>query len=252
MRSLLILLPVFLSGCVAFPVQPATPAKYLDVRSLDQAPSCDRYYLLVFSSENALRQPRYTHTWATAVRVADKGAGKQPFIEHHTISWMPTTLDIDPLRLQAEPGVNLGLHDSITKVALANDERIALWGPYECRPSLYTRFVVQKQFMESGQMGYQCIDNVGEAARTGKACNCIHAITDMDSVHGRRQYPLTRYGFDAGLEITRRFREMDVLIDPTRRHDFLLPVLALQNDPILRGNADDVLKSSRSPIIGIR
>ena len=36
---------------------------------------------------------------------------------------------------------------------------------YEGRPRFYRRFVVQKQFLESGTVGYQCVDNVGEAAR---------------------------------------------------------------------------------------
>jgi hypothetical protein len=111
---------------------------------------------------------------------------------------------------------------------------------------------VQKQFMESGQMKYQCIDSVGEAARTGTGCNCIHAVTDMDPEHGRRQYPLTRYGFAAGLEIARRFRELDGFVEPDRTHDFLIPALGLEAYPIIRGKANDIFTPSRSPLIGNR
>jgi hypothetical protein len=126
-----------------------------------------------------------------------------------------------------------------------------MWGPYECRPAFFQRFVVQKQFMESGQMKYQCVDTIGEAGRTGQGCNCIHAITDMDPEHGRRQYPLTRYGWDAGLEITRRFREIGVFSD-VRTHDFLIPALGLQSYPITRANNEDVLAPSRLPLVGKR
>jgi hypothetical protein len=243
-------LTLFLAGCAAVPSP--TPARYLDVRGLDQPRPCERYYVLIFSSENALKQPRYTHTWATAVRVTDQGLGRPPGIEHHTISWMPATLDVRPPRFYMEPGVNLSLHDTITRVALANDEKIGLWGPYECRATFFTRFTVQKQFMESGKMQYQCIDSVGEAASTGHGSNCIHAVTDMDPAHGRRQYPLTRYGFAAGIEISRRFRELDVFVDSSQTHEFLIPVLGLNAFPIIRGKADDILSPSRSPLIGNR
>jgi hypothetical protein len=234
---------LILTGCAG--VQPATPAKYLDVRAVAPSP-CEKYYVLIFSSQDLLKSPRFTHTWVTAVRVSEQGA-----IVHHTISWMPATLNIHPFDTKLEPGVNLRLHDTITKVALANKEEIAMWGPYECRPAFFQRFVVQKQFMESGQMKYQCVDTIGEAGRTGQGCNCIHAITDMDPEHGRRQYPLTRYGWDAGLEITRRFREIGVFSD-VRTHDFLIPALGLQSYPITRANNEDVLAPSRLPLVGKR
>lgn len=246
------LLPMVLSGCAALATQPPTPAKYLDVSGLSEPRPCDRYYLLIFSSENTLKQPRFTHTWATAVHVRNLGPNQPPILEQHTISWMPATLDIKPLRTTIEPGINLNLNDSITRVALANGERIEMWGPYECRPRLYTRFLVQKQFMESGQMGYQCVDDIGEAARTGHGCNCIHAITDMDPAHGRRQYPLTRYGFAAGREIVRRLNELDAFIEPARTHDFLIPALGLQSYPILRGNNNELFVATRAPLIGNR
>ena len=79
---------------------------------------------------------------------------------------MPATLDIRPLSLHIEPGVNLELHETL-RYALDTGEHIAQWGPYECRPELYYRTVVQKDFLESGAMGYQCIDTIGEAGRTG-------------------------------------------------------------------------------------
>jgi hypothetical protein len=249
---LLALLPIVLSGCAAFATVPPTPAKYLDVSLVREPQPCERYYVLVFSSQNELKQPRFTHTWVTAVRVVERGPGKPPQLEQATISWMPATLEIHPLHLRVEPGINLGLHQTITNVALPNREQMAMWGPYECRPSFYARLVIQKQFMESGRMGYQCIDDLGEAASAGNGCNCVHAITDMDPEHGRQEYPLSRYGFAAGKEITRRLRQLDVLLQPEQTHDFLLPLLGLNAYPIARANPDAIFFLNRPPVVSSR
>jgi hypothetical protein len=56
---------------------------------------------------------------------------------------------------------------------------------------------VQKGFLESGAIGYQAIDVVGEAARNGNGCDCIHAITDQDPLFTRNRYPLRRFGNSA-------------------------------------------------------
>ena len=50
---------------------------------------------------------------------------------------------------------------------LRTGQEIAVWGPYEVWHGAYYRFMVQKEFMESGRVGYQCIDTWGEAGRTG-------------------------------------------------------------------------------------
>ena len=87
-------------------------------------------------------------------------------LESHTISWLPASLKIRPLFLRPEPAVDLGLHETIAYVR-DNGERVSMWGPYECRSSFFHRFVIQKEFLDSGRIGYQCNDNNGEAARTG-------------------------------------------------------------------------------------
>ena len=95
-----------------------------------------------------------------------------------------------------------------------------MWGPYECLPSFFHRFLVQKAFLESGRIGYQCDDNNGEAARTGDACCCIHAITDMDPDYGRDNYPLIWFGDSASEHIVDRFAERKSLIHPEIEHDW--------------------------------
>jgi hypothetical protein len=109
-----------------------------------------------------------------------------------------------------------------------------MWGPYEDGPGLFQRFLVQKQFLESGRIGYQCIDSLGEAARTGCGCDCIHAITDMDPIFDRARYPLAYFGEAASRNIVRQIHERPIIVCPGRCHDWLIPLLGLDRYPIER------------------
>jgi hypothetical protein len=102
------------------------------------------------------------------------------------------------------------------------------------RPGFFHRFLVQKAFMESGQVGYQCIDSVGEAARHGSGCDCIHAITDMDPLFDRNRYPLTYFGQSASLNIVRQIHTRPVIVGPEADHGWLLSALGLDQDCIER------------------
>ena len=179
------------AGCAQFAVRPPTPARDLDPYAMWEPRPGEHFYVTLFASQTTRRIARLTHSWATVLRVTDQAEGQPPLVDSHTISWLPATLEIHPWRFRTEPGANLDLHETL-RYALANGERVSQWGPYECRPNLYHRFLVQKEFLESGRIGYQCIDTVGEAARTGDGCDCIHAMTDMDPLFSRNRYPLIR------------------------------------------------------------
>ena len=96
----------------------------------------------------------------------------------------------DPARARSHPLWFKELHrfaehmPETLEYARQNRERVSLWGPYECRTSFYRRFLVQKHFLETSGIGYQCVDNWGEAAHAGDGTNCIHAITH-GSVHAK-------------------------------------------------------------------
>jgi hypothetical protein len=222
-------------GCASFAKKPPTPADDIPPRVSAGiiSPPGERYYILVFGSQSTPKQAKYTHTWATAVRVTAADGRIEATVEEHTISWMPRTLVIRPLARASETGVNLGLHVTIDEM-LKHDERVSVWGPYEIGPGLFQRFLIQKQFLESGQVGYQCIDSWGEAARLGTGCDCIHAITDMDPQFDRREYPLSRFGDAASRHIVRELRERPVIIGPGRNHDWLLAALGLGEYPLVR------------------
>jgi hypothetical protein len=215
-------------GCAGLARKPPTPADNISPRDVAdiEAPPGERYFVLVFGSQSTPKRPKYTHSWATVVKVSDCGASGAPTIEEHTISWMPASLDIRPLSFRVEPGTNLPLRFTIEEL-LRQQERVSVWGPYEVRPGLFHRFQVQKGFMESGEVGYQCIDSICEAARTGSGCDCIHAITDMDPLFGRTRYPLSYFGDAASERIVRQLHTRPLIICPESDHGWLLPLLGL-------------------------
>lgn len=220
------------SGCSTFAKRTPTPAAEISPREAAAIPAApgERFYLLVFGSQSKPVRPKFTHTWATLVKVTD---GQPEKIEEHTISWMPATLEIRPFSIHVEPGVNLDLRTTIEEM-LKNGEQVAVWGPYEIGPGLAKRFQVQKAFVESGQVGYQMIDSIGEAGRRGNGCDCIHAITDADPLFDRNRYPLSYYGESASLHIVRQLQTRPIIICPCADHGWLLSRLGLDCYPIER------------------
>ena len=210
-------------------------------------PPGERYYLLLFGSENWCRQPRHVHTWATMVRVTGDPACGTGSIEPHTISWGPAEENcgapsdghepgwapVRPWYFKVVPGYNMRLHPTIDAM-LKSKQHIVMWGPYEVWHGNYIRFMTQKTFMESGQVGYQCIDNIGEAARTGDGCDCIHSISDMDPMFSRERYPLTYFGVPATRNIVHQYMTRPVIINAPQTHDWLIPCLGLDRYPIER------------------
>lgn len=231
--ALLLICP--LSGCALLAKKTPTPAAEIDGEALARTPRPpnERFYLILFGSHDALHHPKYSHTWGTLVRAISVPGEAEPKLEVHTISWFPATLDIHPARLTVEPGKNFSLAETFDSV-LGNRENVAMWGPYEVWHGFAHRFLVQKTFLESGAVGYQCDDSMGEAARTGHGCACMHALTDMDPVYARWRYPLALYGQPATANLVRRIMHSPVTIDGTKTHDWLICRLGLSDYPIER------------------
>lgn len=235
-HSLLFLLAVAASpGCSVLAKKTPTPAARVDEREMAAVPppAGARFYVLFFGSQDWTRRPAYTHTWATLVRAIDDPAGGPPRLDVHTISWLPTKIDINALSLHVEPGANVDLHGTLAN-AVRTNQNVAMWGPYEVWHGFAYRFLVQKEFLDSGAVGYQCIDVIGEAARNGNGCDCIHAITDMDPVYPRRRYPLAFYGQPATANLVRRVMHAPVTIGAPATHDWLIPALGLDKYEIER------------------
>ncbi len=217
------------------PVRTPTPAKDYTFEQLwnPPPPTNERYYIIVFGSQSKPKLARFTHTWVSVVRVISNDGQAEPKICVDTISWMPATLRIHTLSRHTEPGVNLCLEESI-RAMKAKGEQVAMWGPYELRHNVYRRFVIQKVFMDSGAVGYQCIDKSGEAGRTGDGCDCIHAITDVDPVYDRRRYPLRINGEDASLEIVQQLARRGSLVEGPKEQEWLRARLGFDCDGIVQ------------------
>jgi hypothetical protein len=138
------------------------------------------------------------------------------------------------MRFWVEPGVNLGLHESLDLVK-RTDQIVTLFGPYEIAPPLFRRLKVQREFLESGAVGYQGFDLVGEARRRGDGSNCIHAITDTDPEFGRAGYLLAGNGVDATRYVRNMMVRRGAIVVPTTTHDWLVPALGLDPAEFRRG-----------------
>jgi hypothetical protein len=227
-RAALLAIVVSSCGCSLIATKTPTPAARIDSRELAQLPPPpgERFYLILFASQDWTRRPTYTHTWATLVRAIDSPDGCEPRLEVNTISWLPTKLDITPSR-RVESGINVELHQTIAN-SLRTKQDIAMWGPYEVWHGFAHRFLVQKAFLESGAIGYQQIDTIGEAGRYGTGCDCIHAVSDMDPSYPRWRYPLALYGQPATANLVRRIMHAPVTIEAPTTHDWLIPRLGLE------------------------
>jgi hypothetical protein len=171
------------------------------------------YYLLMF---------------ATFVRATwPEGCRNPPVkLESITISWLPENLKVRTLALCPEPGVNLGLHPTV-KYALANDERVSMWGPYQVEPELYALAARQRDRLESGQVRYKANDIGRNSARVS---NCIHALATVVE-GGRLRVATPGWGEVASYAVLLRYRPY--LIDCTQTHPWVASSLGLDAYPII-------------------
>jgi hypothetical protein len=100
-------------------------------------------------------------------------------------------------------------------------------------PGLYRKLLIQKGFMDSGRIGYQCIDTIGEARR-GCGSDCIHAITDCDARYDRQEYPLSRFGDRASEHMVQQIMERGAVINSCQTHEWLLGPLGIADCPITK------------------
>src|SRR5947209_8788975 len=97
----------------------------------------DQYYMVVFAYQGRPNLARSAHTFATFVKVPEGRDGKPNLSAgvSHTISWLPASLVVAPLRPRPEAGRNLGLQETL-QLAVAQNSDIFAWGPYQIRKEL--------------------------------------------------------------------------------------------------------------------
>jgi hypothetical protein len=192
------------------------------------APAQEAYFLLMFGSQRTPPDPDHSHSFATFVRVRYNGGPQPgvPVIEAHTISWLPSNLDIRLLALLPEPGHNFDLHTTL-RFVLGDRQRVSLWGPYQIDPTLYFAALRQIRLLESGQVRYKAVDS---GYPTDVASNCIHAIGSV--VEGYRVRIFSPgWGETASFNLLERFRPW--IIDDSRTHPWVAYALGLNYYPIV-------------------
>jgi hypothetical protein len=200
----------------------------------------ERFYYLLFTAQDALKNPRETHTWAVMVRMVDAR-----IVETQTISWLPSDLRIKPASLVVEPGANLSCDATIRWSLSHARQRIALWGPYEAAPELYARFVARKAQLESGALGYQCLDMLGEAALRKNGVNCVHSLT---AIEGPATDELFRsYGHSSGLFMSQSLATRGLIGPYSGCDEWLLPALGLRQTPLERRSTSPTVNTATRP-----
>jgi hypothetical protein len=190
----------------------------------------ERHYLLIFGAQSHPKLPRYTHTFATFVKVGDcpAGGGTPPF-EAYTISWLPQTLKVRPFRCYSEPGVNLDLETTL-RWSQDNRMRVSEWGPYEIEGEFYRIVYEEYLRMQSGIYRYKAIDPFTRGSLT---TDCIHAVSDVDYRHSRAEYFFLRSGNPASRHLAFVLSDRERVLAHEDNLSWLNSALGLDCYPII-------------------
>lgn len=167
------------------------------------APDEDRYYMLVFGEQDEANTVRLSHTFAVFVKATDESVMTgDTQIESHTISWMPSSLTLQPMRKEPVPGVNLSLSDSL-EWAKSVGARVTVWGPFRVKKELYDMAVAQEERLNTTPLGHILLDT---KHRGKTASNCIHAVSDLDTTQPALETG-TAHGNEASQMVVDHFRQ---------------------------------------------
>lgn len=169
--------------------------------------SSDRYFVVVFSYQDADNHVQKSHTFATFVKASNLDASaedaRQAHFETRTISWLPAKF-ADTLRLSFFPtaGRNFTLGETL-KFAERLDVQVRHWGPLEIDADLYRQAVRRSEQLASGDVRYQVYDS--SKPRTKRAANVAHCIDAVAEPAGTLTLGTVR-GFAAGEQVVEHFR----------------------------------------------
>jgi hypothetical protein len=186
------------------------------------------YYVMIFGSQSHPKLLQYTHTWATFIRAVGEGPDASNYaLYHHTISWLPQSLDVRTWSILPEPGVNLDLYQTLD-VVYHERERVTMWGPFRILPQVYERSLGVKNILDSGAAEYRAIST----RRNLLVSDCIHAVAAVDPVFGRGHYPLIRIGKPASRFIARQGMTRSAFDQWEADNSWIIPRMALDHYPI--------------------
>ena len=176
--------------------------------SVSQRPSTpDRYFVVVYSYQDADNHVLKSHTFATFVKASNlddsADSAHQARFETRTISWLPAKFAAT-LRLSFFPtaGKNFTLGETL-KFAEQLEVQVRHWGPLEIDVDLYEQAVRRSEQLASGDVRYQVYDS--SKPRTKRAANVVHCIDAVAETAGKLTLGTVR-GFAAGEQVVEHFR----------------------------------------------
>jgi hypothetical protein len=192
------------------------------------ADAAEFHYALIFGSQSQPKKLKYTHTWATFVRAVGEGPDPSNYaLTVHTISWLPTTLEVRVLRPWPEPGKNHTLEETFAAV-YNHGEHVVMWGPFMIRPEMYAKSIEVYNLLESGVCRYRAIDGPANLLIS----DCIHAVAEVDPEFGRTHYPLIRIGIPASRYISKQIMKRSVYDQRSMDNSWLIPRLCVDRYPV--------------------
>jgi hypothetical protein len=192
-------------------------------------PAAPRYYFILFGCQSIPYQPRTAHTFATFVKAMPTADG-QTLVEPVTISWLPASGPVQPLRAQSVPGHNYSLEETFA-IAARDNSRVSMWGPFETDAMRYEMAVSQANTLNSGAVRFRSVDSF---TRNRSVQNCVHAVTYADpKLQSLRQPILVGYGEPGTGRLAAKYVNSGAFIG-NETHDWLIPALGLDKVPVIR------------------
>lgn len=201
--SLVLLVPALLGDRPE--CQGHAPERHASVSQSAAAP--DRYFVVVFSYQDAENHVQKSHTFATFVKASNlddtADNARQARFETRTISWLPAKF-ADTLRLSFFPtaGKNFTLGETL-RFAERLDVQVRHWGPLEIDARLYEQAARRSEQLASGAVRYQVYDS--SKPRTKRAADVVHCIDAVAEPAGKLTLGTVR-GFAAGEQVVAHFR----------------------------------------------
>jgi hypothetical protein len=206
----------------------------------------DRYFIIPFAYEDRGNHPEHSHSFISVIRVlADN---KQPKLtpglqtrkemnrefEAFTISWLPSDFMTNPNlcvfdgplsrtipknnKCPISPGRNFNLEETI-KLAVAQKNAVAMWGPYEIKEGGFDRAVKRKELLDGGTIKYRADDRLYQKDKV--ALSCFHAMAGLEEIFPKGGFlgtGLKMWGFNGTarvlIEYTEKASNRQLLLEP--------------------------------------
>ncbi|MDY3553942.1 hypothetical protein R5W24_003056 [Gemmata sp. JC717] len=198
--------------------------------------SGSRYYFVLFGGQSVPFKPRTAHTWATFVKTTPTADGRLE-VEQVTISWLPASGPVQPLRIRPVEGKNYTLDETFAKMT-ANNAQVSVWGPFETDAQRYELAVRQANTLGSGAVTFRSVDSF----RGNRAVqNCVHAVTYADPKLQSLRQPVIRVGEPGTSRLAAMYVDGGAVAGP-QAHPEVLALIGADRYPMIPRAAGERLR----------